>query len=182
MTLSLRLKQALTLKSTSRHAFIMAALMVSSAIASDTATPAVALPTRPTLQDVRTDEVVAPVVAKVTTFTRVKSGLASWYGRVLENHLTASGRRFHMYDLTAAHRDLPFGRKVKVTNLRNHRSVVVTITDRGVLDPDRIIDLSYGAAKQLHMISSGVDPVSLDILSTKRVTGLSSPNPEYASR
>jgi rare lipoprotein A len=180
MTLSLRLKQALTLKSTTRHAFLLAGLLVSSAIASDTATLAVALPTRPTMQDVRPEEVVAPVVAKITTFTRIKSGLASWYGRVLENHLTASGRRFHMYDLTAAHRDLPFGSKVKVTNLRNHRSVVVTITDRGVLNPDRIIDLSYGAARQLHMIASGVDPVTLDILSIKQVSGVSSANPGYA--
>ena len=61
--------------------------------------------------------------------------MASWYGKVLQNHLTASGRRFNMYELTAAHRDLPFGSRVKVTDLRNHRSVVVTITDRGVLIP-----------------------------------------------
>jgi len=113
---------------------------------------------------------VAPVVAKITTLTRIKSGLASWYGQVLQNHLTASGRRFNMYELTAAHRDLPFGSKVKVTDLRNHRSVVVTITDRGVLYDDRIIDLSYGAARQLQMVKSGVDPVTLDILSVKGVS------------
>lgn len=109
------------------------------------------------------------MIAKVTTLTRIKSGLASWYGSVLQNHLTASGRRFNMYELTAAHRTLPFGSKVKVTDLRNHRSVVVTITDRGVMDADRVIDLSYGAARQLHMVKAGVDPVSLDILSTKGV-------------
>jgi rare lipoprotein A len=147
--------------------------MVSTAIASDTATPAAALPTPPSIQKVRPEEIVAPVVAKVvakvSTLTRVKSGMASWYGKVLQNHLTASGRRFNMFELTAAHRDLPFGSKVKVTDLRNHRSVVVTITDRGVLDPDRVIDLSYGAAEQLQMIKAGVDPVALELLATKDV-------------
>jgi rare lipoprotein A len=141
--------------------------MASTAIASDTAIPASALPTPLNNREVLPELFVAPEPANVTTFTRIKSGLASWYGRVLQNHRTASGRRFNMYELTAAHRDLPFGSKVRVTNLRNHRSVVVTITDRGVLFPDRVIDLSYGAAKQLQMIKSGVDPVSLDILSIK---------------
>jgi rare lipoprotein A len=169
MAISPKVKRALTLRRHSRPAFILSVLMVSTAIASDTATPAAALPTPPSIQKLRPEEIVAPVVAKVSTFTRVKSGMASWYGAVLQNHLTASGRRFNMFELTAAHRSLPFGSKVKVTDLRNHRSVVVTITDRGVLDPDRIIDLSYGAAKQLQMIKAGVDPVTLDILAIKDV-------------
>lgn len=169
MAMSLGINRALTRKVLSRPAFVLSVLMVSSAIASDTATPAIALPTSPPVQQVRPEEIVTPVVAKVTTLTRIKSGMASWYGKVLQDHLTASGRRFNMYELTAAHRDLPFGSRVKVTNLRNHRSVVVTITDRGVLDEDRIIDLSYEAARQLQMVKSGVDPVSLDILSTKGV-------------
>ena len=77
-------------------------------------------------------EIVTTVPApKTTVLTRIKSGMASWYGSVLQGHLTASGRRFNMYELTAAHRTLPFGSRVKVTDLRNHRSVVVTITDRG---------------------------------------------------
>jgi rare lipoprotein A len=110
----------------------------------------------------------APVGVPATTLTRIKSGLASWYGSVLDGHRTASGRRFDMNELTAAHRDLPFGSKVKVTNLRNHRSVVVTITDRGILYDERIIDLSYEAARQLKMIQSGVDPVSLDLITTAK--------------
>jgi rare lipoprotein A len=170
MAISLKFKQALTMKGTSRPAFVLAVLMVSTAIASDTAIPASALPTSPTVHDVFPEEFATPDVAKTTTFTRIKSGMASWYGKVLQDHLTASGRRFNMYELTAAHRDLPFGSRVRVTNLRNHRSVVVTITDRGVLFPDRIIDLSYGAAKELQMIKSGVDPVSLDILSIRRAS------------
>jgi rare lipoprotein A len=167
--MSLGFNRAFTRKGISRTVFVLAVLLVSSAIASDTATPAISLPTPPT-QQVLPQEVVAPMVAKVTTLTRIKSGLASWYGRVLQNHLTASGRRFNMYELTAAHRDLPFGSRVKVTDLRNHRSVVVTITDRGVLYDDRIIDLSYGAARELQMVKSGVDPVTLDILSVKGVS------------
>jgi rare lipoprotein A len=169
MAISPKFQRALTLKAKSRPAFVLAVLMASSAIASDTAIPASALPTPPTVHGVLPNEVAAPDIAKVTAFTRIKSGMASWYGKVLQNHLTASGRRFNMFELTAAHRDLPFGSRVRVTDLRNHRSVVVTITDRGVLDPDRVIDLSYGAAKQLQMIKSGVDPVTLDVLAIKGV-------------
>ena len=73
-----------------------------------------------------------------------------------------------MFELTAAHRTLPFGSKVKVTDLRNSKSVVVTITDRGIFSPGRIIDLSYAAAEQLGMIKSGVDPVRLDVLTSKQ--------------
>jgi rare lipoprotein A len=162
---------ALKRKNLPRPLLVVGVLMISSALASDTAIQAVALPTPPRLSvpEVRPAEVVAPVVAKVTTLTRIKSGLASWYGAVLQGHRTASGRRFNMYELTAAHRSLPFGSKVKVTNLRNRRSVVVTITDRGVLAPDRVIDLSYGAARQLEMVKSGVDPVTLEILKVKGV-------------
>jgi rare lipoprotein A len=93
--------------------------------------------------------------------------MASWYGSVLQGHRTASGRRFDMNELTAAHRTLPFGSKVKVTDLRNRRSVVVTITDRGVLFPERVIDLSYGAAKELQMVKAGVDPVRLELLTVR---------------
>ena len=162
---------ALKRKNLKRPLLVLGVLMISSALASDTAIQAVALPTPPRLSvpEVRPAEVVAPVVAKVTTFTRIKSGMASWYGAVLQNHRTASGRRFNMYELTAAHRSLPFGSKVKVTDLRNHRSVVVTITDRGVLAPDRVIDLSYEAARQLEMVKSGVDPVTLEILKVRGV-------------
>jgi rare lipoprotein A len=101
------------------------------------------------------------------SFNNLSNGLASWYGSVLQNHPTASGRRFNMFELTAAHRSLPFGSKVKVTNLRTRKSVVVTITDRGVLDADRVIDLSYAAAEKLDMIRMGVDPVRLEVVSGK---------------
>jgi rare lipoprotein A len=147
---------------------ILAALIVLSAFATDTATSASARETEPTLvtSDVTPAEIVTTVPApRATVLTRIKSGMASWYGSVLQGHLTASGRRFNMYELTAAHRTLPFGSLVKVTDLRNKRSVVVTITDRGVLFPERVIDLSYGAAKELQMVKMGVDPVRLELIS-----------------
>jgi rare lipoprotein A len=147
---------------------ILAALVVLSAFATDTATSASARATEPTLvtSDVTPAEIVTTVPApRATVLTRIKSGMASWYGSVLQGHRTASGRIFNMNELTAAHRTLPFGSLVKVTDLRNKRSVVVTITDRGVLFPERVIDLSYGAAKELQMVKMGVDPVRLELIS-----------------
>ena len=149
---------------------ILAALTLLSAFATDTATPASARETDPSMvmNDVTPAEIVTTVHApKHTVLTRIRSGMASWYGSVLQGHLTASGRRFNEYELTAAHRTLPFGSRVKVTDLRNHRSVVVTITDRGVLFPERVIDLSYGAAKELGMVKMGVDPVRLELITQR---------------
>jgi rare lipoprotein A len=148
---------------------ILAALILLSAFATDTATPASARETDPAMgMNVTPAEIVTTVPApKITVLTRIKSGMASWYGSVLQGHLTASGRRFNEYELTAAHRTLPFGSRVKVTDLRNHRSVVVTITDRGVLFPERVIDLSYGAAKELGMVKMGVDPVRLELITQR---------------
>jgi rare lipoprotein A len=128
--------------------------------------PAVTAPALPTFTPVVATPVRKPHTSALATLTH---GMASWYGKVLQDHLTASGRRFDMFELTAAHRSLPFGSKVKVTDLRNHKSVIVTITDRGVLDADRVIDLSFGAARQLDMIRSGVDPVSLQVLTARQV-------------
>jgi rare lipoprotein A len=93
-------------------------------------------------------------------------GKASWYGGKFHGRKTASGERFDQNALTAAHRTLPFGSKVRVTNLRNGRSVVVRINDRGPFGGrGRIIDLSRGAAKVLGMISDGVVPVVIEVLS-----------------
>jgi rare lipoprotein A len=89
--------------------------------------------------------------------------IASWYGRVLHGHHTASGERFDMFKMTAAYRNLPFGSIVRVRNLRNGCSVVVRINDRGEMG-DGQIDLSYAAALKLKMVRSGVDQVELEIL------------------
>lgn len=92
-------------------------------------------------------------------------GVASWYGAVLNGHLTASGERFDMYALTACHPTLPFGSVVRVVDLRNNRSVVVRINDRGILDEGRIIDLSYAAAQELNIIKPGLAEVKLEVIS-----------------
>ena len=101
---------------------------------------------------------------KLKPVRRIKSGLASWYGNMFQGRRTASGETYNMNELTAAHRTLPFGSNVKVTDLRSRRSVVVTITDRGPVPEDRVIDLSLAAAKQLRMVGKGVDPVRLDLM------------------
>ncbi|MBN1355204.1 septal ring lytic transglycosylase RlpA family protein [bacterium] len=92
------------------------------------------------------------------------TGTASWYGKEFHGRKTASGERFNMYDLTAAHRTLPFGTKVRVTNLDNNRSVVVTINDRGPFVKNRIIDLSYGAARKLGFVKQGLARVRIQLL------------------
>lgn len=91
-------------------------------------------------------------------------GTASWYGEYFEGKATASGEPYNMYDLTAAHMTLPLGTLVKVTNLKNRRSVIVRINDRGPIVPGRIIDLSYNAACVLKFNHKGIQRVRLDVL------------------
>jgi len=91
-------------------------------------------------------------------------GTASWYGSYFQGKPTASGEPYNMYDLTAAHPELPLGTLVKVTNLRNGRSVVVRINDRGPVVPGRIIDVSYNTARTLDFKARGIQRVRLDIV------------------
>ncbi|WP_066375393.1 MULTISPECIES: septal ring lytic transglycosylase RlpA family protein [unclassified Anabaena] len=91
-------------------------------------------------------------------------GIASFYGRGFAGRPTATGERFNPEAMTAAHRSLPFGTRVRVTNTRNGRSVVVRINDRGPYIRGRIIDLSTGAARVLGMIGSGLAPVKIEVL------------------
>lgn len=92
-------------------------------------------------------------------------GSASWYGEQFHGRPTASGEPFNMYQLTAAHRTLPLGSWVKVTNLRNRRWILVRVNDRGPVPTDRIIDLSYVAAQMLDMKARGIERVRLDLIS-----------------
>jgi rare lipoprotein A len=94
----------------------------------------------------------------------VWTGTASWYGEAHHGKKTASGEPFDMHALTAAHRTLPFGTRVLVTNLANGRAIQVRINDRGPAVADRIIDLSYGAARALGAVGAGVFRVRLAIL------------------
>jgi rare lipoprotein A len=91
-------------------------------------------------------------------------GVASYYGYDGSGNRTASGQRFNPEGMTAAHRHLPFGTKVRVTNTRNGRSVVVRINDRGPFIRGRVIDLSVAAARILGMMGSGVAPVRIEVL------------------
>lgn len=93
-----------------------------------------------------------------------QTGMASWYGREFHGRMTASGERFDMKALTAAHRTLPFGTTVEVKNLDNGETVNVRINDRGPYRKNRILDLSYAAAKQLNMLSDGEARVGIRIL------------------
>ncbi|MCP4443743.1 MAG: septal ring lytic transglycosylase RlpA family protein [Myxococcales bacterium] len=94
------------------------------------------------------------------------TGKASWYGGKYHGRKTASGERFDKRALTAAHRTLPFGTKVRVTNLSNQKSVVVRITDRGPFGRrERIVDLSEAAAEMIGMKRAGVVRIRLEVLS-----------------
>jgi rare lipoprotein A len=104
-----------------------------------------------------TDPSPAPIVG----FAHALEGLASYYWQA---HQTSSGERFDRYALTAAHRTLPFGTKVRVTNLANGLSVVVVINDRGPFKADRVIDLSEAAALAIAMTAGGITRVRLELV------------------
>jgi rare lipoprotein A len=123
-------------------------------------------------------ELARPEKGKVTNSVKAKAtnrrqkgsakpyqvGKASWYGKSFHGKTTASGEPYDMFQFTAAHRQLPLGTLVKVTNLDNGRSVVVRVNDRGPVPTSRIIDLSYGAARMLGMPGHGIEPVRLDLI------------------
>ena len=92
------------------------------------------------------------------------SGQASWYGHPHHGRRTSSGEIYDMNKLTAAHRTLPLGTRVLVTNLDNGRTVEVRINDRGPFRRNRVLDLSYAAARQLGAVGEGVIPVTLKIV------------------
>ena len=108
-------------------------------------------------------------VASNTVRKFSQTGVASWYGRQFHGRKTASGESYDMNALTAAHRTLPLNCYIRVTNNNNGKSVVVKVNDRGPFHGNRVVDLSYGAAKQLGITSQGTAKVSIE-----RVSG---PNP-----
>src|ERR1700744_486347 len=92
-------------------------------------------------------------------------GVASWYGRFFQGKTTASGQPYDEYAMTCAHRSLPLGSVLRVTNLRNNKSVVVRVNDRGPVPESRVIDLSYAAASSLGFSQRGIAPVKVELLS-----------------
>ena len=105
----------------------------------------------------------APVPAATGNADALEGKLA-WYGRKFAGRKTASGQRFDPNALTMAHRTLPFGTRVKVTNIANQRSVVVGVNDRGPMRADRIGDVSQAAAKRLGMLRAGTVDATLEVL------------------
>ena len=93
-------------------------------------------------------------------------GVASWYGDPFHGNPTASGESYDMYALTAAHKTLPLPTDVEVTNLRNGKTIVVRVNDRGPFFEDRIIDLSYAAAKALDLVAPGTGLVEVRVVGT----------------
>ncbi|NQV10527.1 MAG: septal ring lytic transglycosylase RlpA family protein [Cyanobacteria bacterium] len=117
------------------------------------------------------EPVVRPVVPQAvasapsqSNVRHVTTGEASWYGPGFFGNRTANGEIFRPGTLTAAHRTLPFGTRVRVTNLRNGRITYVRINDRGPFVGNRVIDLAHGAAQKLGLISSGIAQVRLEVL------------------
>jgi rare lipoprotein A len=91
-------------------------------------------------------------------------GTASWYGKFFQGRTTASGVPFDENQLTCAHRTLPLGSVLRVTNLENNRSVVVTVNDRGPVPENRVIDLSHAAANALGFSDRGLAPVKVELI------------------
>jgi rare lipoprotein A len=118
-------------------------------------------PPRSTGGSKRRKDTSSPVSAGYT-----EQGEASWYGVPFHGRQASNGEIYDMNKLTAAHRTLPFETMVRVTNERNGKSTVVRITDRGPFVNNRIIDLSYAAAREIDSIGPGVVPVRLEVLST----------------
>jgi rare lipoprotein A len=108
----------------------------------------------------------APSTNRIQSVRPEIASTASWYGVPdgFHGRRTASGEIFNAHGLTAAHPYLPFGTRVKVTNVRNGRSVVLRVTDRGPYVGGRVIDVSQGAAVRLGMISTGTAPVNIKVL------------------
>lgn len=102
--------------------------------------------------------------AKGTKSLETIIGLASFYGKEFDGKKTSSGEIYNMYDLTAAHKTYPFGTELRITNIENKKSVIVRINDRMPLHNSRTIDLSYGAAKEIGMLRSGLAKVIIQVI------------------
>ncbi|MBK6412256.1 septal ring lytic transglycosylase RlpA family protein [Sphingopyxis sp.] len=117
-----------------------------------------------TNSEISNTEFTDTALVEIDEETEIGGGMASYYGKELAGNRTASGERFNPSQLTAAHRSLPFGSRVRVTNTANGDSVVVRINDRGPFSHGRIIDVSQAAAREIGMHRSGTARVKLALL------------------
>jgi len=118
-------------------------------------------------------ETMTPMTEVSTPFTQ--TGHASWYGKKFHGRRTASGEPYDMFKLTAAHRTLPIPSYVRITNLSNGKTIMARVNDRGPFGRDRIIDLSYAAAKQLDIIRHGSAQVEVSLIDPTQQTQPSTP-------
>ena len=135
-----------------------------------TAAPAQTVTTSPRLQalEMAVDDAAPSVETKLPfvrqAFETVGEGEASYYGNELAGNRTSSGERFDPHAFTAAHRSLPLGTKLRVTNLANGRSVLVRVNDRGPFTRGRILDVSLAAAREIAMVGPGHAQVRLEVV------------------
>ena len=120
-------------------------------------------------------DLLSPIFLNVPTR---QVGLASWYGKERQGKETASGELFDMNGLTAAHRTLPLGSQVRVTNLANLKSTLVRINDRGPGISNRIIDLSWAAAKRLGYVGEGLTMVEIEVVPFQKAPQTSTAGPQ----
>ena len=106
----------------------------------------------------------APPASASASAAASETGRIAWYGRKFAGRRTASGEAFNPEALTMAHKTLPFGTRVKITNPKNNKSVTVRVNDRGPTQADRVGDVSYAAARQLGMLKSGVIEAELVVV------------------
>jgi len=114
----------------------------------------------------------APTAASGAALTgavgETQTGLAAYYSHRLQGSRTASGERFNNNALTTAHQTLPFGTKVRVTNVKNNKSVILRVNDRGPTQPNRIVDVSRAAAQRLGFVRAGLTEVKLEVVEAAR--------------
>jgi len=110
--------------------------------------------------------------AQIHEVGKVQFGFASWYGKKFQGRKTSSGEIYDMHEFTAAHRAFPFGTIVKVTNIKNGRSAVVKINDRGPQKRSRKLDVSYAAAKKIGMIRDGIARVRIEVVNDSYASAL----------
>tara|TARA_Y100000389_G_scaffold45037_1_gene39798 strand:+ start:249 stop:695 length:447 start_codon:yes stop_codon:yes gene_type:complete len=103
-------------------------------------------------------------IEAIKNHPRVQIGIASYYGKKFHKKRTANGEIFNMYKISAAHKTLPLGTKVRVVNLKNGKSLTLKINDRGPFAKGRILDLSYKAAQKLGFVNQGTTKVRIEVL------------------
>ncbi|HEY0148829.1 MAG TPA: septal ring lytic transglycosylase RlpA family protein [Allosphingosinicella sp.] len=162
-----------TLRKSATHSLAAVVLAALTASAPAKAINTASVPAVQSLADVVASlpEQTAPVFAPALPepehrYEVIGEGVASYYGKELAGNRTASGERFNPSDLTAAHRSLPLGTKLRVTNKANGDAVIVRVNDRGPFIKSRLIDLSLGAAKEIGMVRTGTARVTVEILRT----------------